>query len=79
MSLFKNKKKNVTNPAIIQMEERMRLAREKKENWFYYAIQEKDLQIVRDYFATHYQAAIDASYQTNGIIVYRVYGYKLDF
>ena len=78
MSLFKNKKKN-TNPTIIQMEERMRLAREKKENWFYYAIQEKDLQLARDYFASHYQAIVEASYQTNGIIVYRVYGYKLDF
>lgn len=79
MTLFKNKGKNKNRPAVLySIDQKINEAREKHETHFYYALEDKEVDLVRSYCLSHYRALVNIDHKTDNIIVYKIYGYSLD-
>ncbi len=75
MTLFKKKPQN-KSAIIYLLEDRLEIARENKENSFYYLLTEGDLKLVRPW-AEHHGIVMQVDHITDGNIFYKFYGYKI--
>lgn len=79
MTLFKNKEKNKNRSAVLySIDQKINEAREKHETHFYYALEDKEVDLVRSYCLSHYRALVNIDHKTDNIIIYKIYGYSLD-
>lgn len=79
MTLFKNKRKNKERHAILySIDTKIQEARKKKETYIYYALKAEEVDLVRSYCLSHYQALVEVDHKTENTIIYKIYGYSLD-
>ena len=78
MSLFKNKKKNNDSVLILLINEKLNEAREKHEKHFYYPLDDKDAEYIKNYYLKHFQIIVEPDYKINNVIMYKFYGYSID-
>lgn len=74
MTLFKNKKHE--KPALLYvLEEKLREAREKKENCFYYPLWDHEVLLATSWAVSHHMM-VEKDHQTDNNIFYKFWGIK---
>lgn len=71
MALFKDKKKPKTLLITTIIDEKVKDARKKGENYFFYPLTPVEVDTAREYFAKRYRGLVEADHKIDTIVIYK--------